>query len=165
MMATSMLRQQHRQIEQGLAILESQADDCESDFEALVVELTAHLAAEESVFYPGAEEALGQLLAEQREHNQRVRVAVTRAVRATSDAQRFPRLLFDLTEAFKAHARAEERAVHPSLEGVLGGRNLEALGCEVAAFYAAVAAAIRTTTAVDSRPSRARDDTSGGRGA
>ena len=143
MMATAMLRQQHRQIEQGLAILESHADDCESDFEALVVELTAHLAAEESVFYPGAEEALGQPLAEQRKHHERVRDAVAKAARAASDARRFPRLLFDLTEAFKAHARAEERAVHPSLEGVLGGRNLEALGCEVAAFYAAVAAAIR----------------------
>lgn len=143
MMATRMLRQQHRHIEQGLAILESQADDCEIEFEALVVELTAHLAAEESVFYPGAEQALGQPLDEQRRQHERVRDAVSKAARSCRDARRFPRLLFDLTEAFKAHAHAEERAVHPSLEGVLGGRNLEALGCELAAFYAAVAAAIR----------------------
>ena len=143
MMATRMLRQQHRHIEQGLAILESQADDCESEFEALVVELTAHLAAEESVFYPGAEEALGQTLDEQRRQHERVRDAVSKAARGVSDSRQFPRLLFELAEAFKAHAHAEERAVHPSLEGVLGGRNLEALGCEMAAFYAAVAAAIR----------------------
>lgn len=143
MMATQMLRQQHRHIEQGLAILESQADDCESEFEELVVELTAHLAAEESIFYPGAEQALGQALEEQRREHERVRDAVKKAARACSDSRQFPRRLFDLTEAFRAHARAEERAVHPSLEGVLGGRNLEALGCEIAAFYAAVAAAIR----------------------
>jgi hypothetical protein len=144
MMATRILRQQHRHIEQSLAILEAtQAGACESDFEALVVELTAHLAAEESVFYPGAEQVLGQTLDEQRRHHESVRDAVRRAARATGDTRRFPRLLFDLTEAFKAHARAEERAVHPSLEGVLGDRNLEALGCELAAFYTAVAAAIR----------------------
>jgi hemerythrin superfamily protein len=143
MMATHMLRQQHRHIEQGLAILEAQSDDCESDFEALVVELTAHLAAEESVFYPGAEQALGQTLEEQRRQHERVRDAVSKAARACTDARKFPRLLFNLTEAFRAHTRAEERAVHPSLEGVLGDRNLEALGCEVAAFYAAVAGAIR----------------------
>ena len=143
MTATRMLRQQHRHIEQYLAIVEAQADDCEVEFEALVVELTAHLAAEESVFYPGAEQALGQTLGEQRRQHERVRDAVSEAARGFSDARRFPRLLFELTEAFKAHAHAEERAVHPSLEGVLGGRNLEALGCELAAFYAAVSAAIR----------------------
>lgn len=140
--ATQILRRQHRQIEQELALLEVEADDCERDFAALVVELTAHLAAEAEVFYSAAEEALGQPLTEQRRRHERVREAVESAVEA-SEAHSFPRRLFDLTEAFKAHSRAEERAVHPSLEGVMGDRRLEALGLQMAACHSAVVAALR----------------------
>jgi hypothetical protein len=137
-----MLRQQHRHIEQGLALLETQADDCEAEFATLVVALTAHLAAEANVFYVAAEKALGQSLGPQREHHQRVRDAVSRAAGASGDAKSFPRLLFHLTEAFKVHARVEERAVHPSLESAMGDRSLEALGAKLAAFHSAVTAAL-----------------------
>jgi hypothetical protein len=143
MMATRILRQQHRHIEQELALLEAHAGDCESEFATVVVELTAHLAAEANVFYAAAEKALGQPLDEQRRHNERVREAVIQAAEATRETKSFSRLLFDLTEAFKAHARAEERSVHPSLEGLMGDRQLEALGAKVAAFHSAVAAALR----------------------
>jgi hypothetical protein len=145
MMATQMLRQQHRHIEQGLALLEAQADDCQHEFAALVVDVTAHLAAEMNVFYQAAEKALGQPLAEQRRHHERLREAVAHATRASGDAKAFPRSLFDLAEAFKVHSRIEERAVHPSLEGVMGGRQLEALGEKVAAFHAAVVNALEET--------------------
>jgi hypothetical protein len=138
-----MLRQQHRHIEQGLALLETQADDCEAEFATLVVELTAHLAAEANVYYSAAEKALGQQLGEQRRHHERVREAVCRAADASGDAKTFPRLLFHLAEAFKTHARVEERAVHPSLESAMGDRSLEALGARVAAFHSAVTAALR----------------------
>ena len=44
-MATEILRRQHRHIEQELALLEAQADDCTSEFSLLAVELTAHLVS------------------------------------------------------------------------------------------------------------------------
>jgi len=144
MMATQLLRQQHRHIEQGLALLEEQSDDCESEFEALVVELTAHLAAEMDVFYRAAEAALGQPLAEQRRHHEHLHKAVSRAERASGEPASFPRRLFDLAETFKAHARLEERAIHPSIEGLMGQQELEVLGTHVAAFQAAVASALRS---------------------
>jgi hypothetical protein len=141
--ATRILRQQHRHIEQELALLEAQAGDCAGDFETVVVELTAHLAAEADVFYAAAEKALGQPLEEQRRQHGRVREAIVQAAEASSDTKSFARLLFDLTEAFKAHARVEERAIHPSLEGLLGQRQLEALGAKVAAFHSAVSRSLR----------------------
>jgi hypothetical protein len=142
--ATRILRQQHRHIEQELALLEAHTGDCEGEFETVVVELTAHLAAEANVFYAAAEQALGQRLDEQRRHNERVREAVVQVAEAARDARPFSRLLFDLTEAFKAHARAEERSIHPSLEGLMGQPQLEALGAKVAAFHSAVTTALRT---------------------
>jgi hypothetical protein len=141
--ATRILRQQHRHIEQELALLEAHSGDCKSEFATLVVEVTAHLAAEAGVFYAAAEKALGQPLHEQRRHNERVREAVAQAAEASGQGRAFSRLLFELTEAFKAHAHAEERAIHPSLEGVLGERQLEALGERVAAAHSAVASALR----------------------
>jgi hypothetical protein len=143
MMATQMLRQQHRDIEQEIALLEAHAHDSEEDFAALVVDLVAHLAAEAHGFYSVAEEALGQPLAEQRWHHERVRTAISRAVVGARDPESFPALLFELAEAFKAHTRAEERAVHPSLEGVLGGERLVALGAELGAIHSTIATTLR----------------------
>lgn len=133
MFATDILRGQHRHIEQRLVILEAQ-DDCAKEFAELVVELNVHLAAEESVFYPDAEQALGRTLEESRCRHGHVGRAVVRAARA-SGKRAFPRRLLELTEAFKAHARTEERVVHPSLEGVLGAKRLDALGAALAAFH------------------------------
>jgi hypothetical protein len=143
MTATRMLRQQHRDIEQELALLETLAFDCESEFAALMVDLTAHLAAEASVFHGAAEEALGRPLAEQRKHHERLREAALQAARATGDATAFARSLFHLAEAFKAHSRSEERALHGSLEGALGDRQLEALGAKLAAHHSAVSRSLR----------------------
>jgi hypothetical protein len=140
--ATRMLRQQHRHIEQELALLESHRGDRERDLAAVLVELTAHLAAEADVFYTAAEHALGHPLDEQRRQHRRVGDAVARAG-AAGDARSFARRLFDLAEAFKAHTRAEERAVHPSLEGLMSERQLEVLGAKMAATHTTVAAALR----------------------
>jgi hypothetical protein len=141
--ATRMLRQQHRHIEQELALLESHRGDRERDLAAVLVELTAHLAAEADVFYAAAESALGHPLDEQRRQHRRVRDAVARAAGTAGDARSFARRLFDLAEAFKAHTRAEERAVHPSLEGLMSERQLEVLGAKMAATHTTVAAALR----------------------
>jgi hypothetical protein len=140
MMATQLLREQHRQIQQKLALLEAQAHDCERELAALVVELNAHLAAEETAYYPRAEQVLGHELAEQRLHHERVRERVARTGPALASLGRF-RQLFELAEAFKAHTHVEERAVHPSLESHMGGRQLEALGTQVAAVHSAALAA------------------------
>lgn len=83
-----------------------------------------------------------QPLAEQRTHHERVREAIFKAAGASGDPRSFPRLLFDLAEAFKTHARIEER-VHPSLQSVMGHRHLEDLGTKVTALQSAVAAALR----------------------
>jgi hypothetical protein len=134
-----MLQCEHRQIEQALAILESHGESSVGEFSALVAILVAHLAAEEMVFYPAAEDALGEPLRAQREQHLRVRAAIAEAVQPKAGA--FTRRLLELTEAFKQHSRIEERSLHPSLDGRLGDGPLEALGARIALFRSSVRSA------------------------
>jgi hypothetical protein len=129
--ATQMLRCQHRHLEQALALLEDlETTSSEPDFATVAADLTAHLDAEADVYYSAAEAALGRPLTEQRRHHGRVRQALAAA--CLGGPKSFARRLFDLAEALKAHSYAEESAIHASLEGVMGDRQLAALGAKLA---------------------------------
>jgi hypothetical protein len=133
-----MLQREHRHIEQGLALLESHGNDCANDGEvtSFIAGLATHLAAEESLFYPAAEEVLGRALGLQREHHARVRAAIAHAMSPGATSVSLSRRLFALTEAFKLHSRMEERSLHPCLDSCMGDTSLEALGAKLAAFRA-----------------------------
>jgi hypothetical protein len=137
-----MLRHEHRHLEQGLALLEAEYEACSLDLATLVSELTAHLATEEHIFYPQAEETLGRPLQAQREQHARVRAAMAQASSGARAKAPLGVRLLELTETFREHARLEERALHPTLEGVMSEGALESLGDEMAVFRAAVAATL-----------------------
>ncbi|MGD0679949.1 MAG: hemerythrin domain-containing protein [Polyangiaceae bacterium] len=144
MKATLLLRREHRNIEQSLALLGAVWDVSGDDFDALAADLTAHLAAEENVFYPAADKALAAGLASHRAQHARVRAAMVEISGPAHDSATFHRRLSALSSAFAAHARMEEGAVHPSLESALNDASLEDLGTKVATFRDAVVAACRS---------------------
>lgn len=138
MKATMLLRRDHRNIEQALALIGSIWDVTDDDFHALAADLMAHLAADESLLYPAAERAMVDDLAAHRVRHARLRTAVIQATGRTGDRTVFRQRLSDLADAFATHARLEERTVHPSLESALNEASLEALGTKVATFRASM---------------------------
>lgn len=140
MKITMMLWREHRQIEQGLALLGDLHDVSLEDFAPLAADLEAHLAAEESVLYPVAEVALGGNFEPRQAVHARVRAAVTEAVGAR-DALVFRERLAALARAFAAHAQFEESTVHGALERAMNDESLESLGAKARAFR--VAARVR----------------------
>lgn len=136
--ATRLLHQERRSIEQALALaLLCVDDDGAAWLEALVSDLTTLLATEEKIFFPAVENALGRPPA-QRALHARVRHALARATVPRLTRGRRRKRIFALIEAFRAHARLEERLAF-TIEGAMGERWLEALGSKMRAFRHAAA--------------------------
>ena len=136
MMATELLRKQHRRIE-------SLVDGVTSDVTAqrvaqvlqLVEELFTHLSIEEGLFLGPIADATGISVGAYRESQSIVRNAVLQAVFVEGDPADFDARRRELAQAFAQHSRALERDLLPAVEENVARTKLERMGARMQAFW------------------------------
>ncbi|MGD0530664.1 MAG: hemerythrin domain-containing protein [Polyangiaceae bacterium] len=137
MQATTLLHQQHRNLQELCDVVEGgSASVRESLLPQLAGDLAAHLAMEEHVFYPAALAALDEhssLKASQAWHLV-ARQALERAIDAPVDGEEFAAAIRALHAALAMHAD-EEEALFPRLERALDPGAMRKLGLSMMAHY------------------------------
>lgn len=139
MLATDLLKQQHREYEELTRQIESAEDDDERA--ALRVELAdmlaAHTTIEEELFYPTALEHLGPAtrIRESLEEHAVVDFALYRFVSTSVADETFSAKLATLKELVMNHVEEEESELFPQVEGEIDQHLLDELGDKMAARF------------------------------
>lgn len=139
MMATDILKQQHREFEELMRQIETAEDDEERA--ALRVELAdmlaAHTAVEEELFYPAALEHLGPAsrIRESLEEHAVMDFALYRLVSVSVADETFSAKLATLKDVTMNHIEEEESELLPQVEGEVERQVLEELGDKLAAHF------------------------------
>lgn len=132
MLATDVLKQQHREFEELFRQIESAEDDDERG--ALRVELAdmlaAHTAIEEELFYPAALDQLGPgaRIRESLEEHAVADFALYRLVHVSVADETFAAKLATLKDVVMNHVEEEESELLPQVEGEMDRQVLEQLG-------------------------------------
>ena len=122
------LREEHRRLEQILTLLAAERTVDPSALSRFAADLTAHLEAEASVFYPAVERALNRPLTTQRSLHARLRLVLSATTSAFGDDDAFRSdRLRELRAVFQEVSRFEERVALPALESVMAEEAIEAL--------------------------------------
>jgi len=138
MKATTLLEQQHRNLQELCDVVEhGSASMRESLLPQLAGDLAAHLAMEEQVFYPAACAALDEYawMNSSRSWQAQARQSLDRALDAPVDGEEFARAIGELRAAVEHHAEEDEAVLFPRLEHVLDPAALRQLGLTMMALY------------------------------
>ncbi len=139
MMATDILKQQHREFEELVRQIETAEDDDERI--ALRVELAdmfaAHTAIEEELFYPAALEQLGpgSRIRESLEEHALADFALYRLVTVSVADETFVAKLATLKDVVMNHIEEEESELLPQVEGEMDRQALDQLGDKMTARF------------------------------
>jgi hemerythrin-like domain-containing protein len=139
MMATDILKQQHREFEELVRQIETAEDDEERA--ALRVELAdmlaAHTAVEEEVFYPAVLEQLGpgSRIRESLEEHAVADFALYRLVSISVADETFTAKLATLKDVVMNHIEEEESELLPQAEGEMDRQLLDQLGDRMASRF------------------------------
>jgi len=139
MMATDILKQQHREFEELVRQIETAEDDEERA--ALRVELAdmlaAHTAIEEEVFYPAVLEQLGpgSRIRESLEEHAVADFALYRLVSISVADETFTAKLATLKDVVMNHIEEEESELLPQAEGEMDRQLLDQLGDRMASRF------------------------------
>jgi hypothetical protein len=139
MMATDVLKQQHREFEELFRQIETSEDDDERA--ALRVELAdmlaAHTAIEEELFYPAALDQLGpgSRIRESLEAHALADFALYRVMSVSVADETFLAKLTTLKDAVMNHIEEEESELLPQVEGEMDRQALDDLGKRLAARF------------------------------
>lgn len=139
MMATDILKQQHREFEELLRQIETAEDDDERA--ALRVELAdmlaAHTAIEEELFYPAVLDQLGPgaRIRESLEEHAVADFALYRLVSVSVADETFSAKLATLKDVVMNHIEEEESELFPQVDGEMERQVLDQLGDKMAARF------------------------------
>ena len=139
MMATDILKQQHREFEELVRQIETAEDDDERI--ALRVELAdmfaAHTAIEEELFYPAALEQLGpgSRIRESLEEHALADFALYRLVTVSVADETFVAKLATLKDVVMNHIEEEESELLPQVEGEMDRQALDQPGDKMTARF------------------------------
>jgi hypothetical protein len=147
MKATLLLRAEHRNIEQALAILGDLYDLRPRDFEPLAASVLAHLDVEEHIIYPAFGRTSAQHFAVELADHACLRAAIAGVQEAVIDRATLRRRIADLALAFSAHVLRQDGVVYSRLEEVSSERGLEDLAQAVAAYRYAIVPAYLSSAA------------------
>jgi hypothetical protein len=166
MLATTLLCEQHRRIEELiLRVGQERADRRLPLVLQLVEELMTHLSIEDHFFLATVADATGLRVDGFREDQARVRNAVLQTVFAEDQEPVFVQLLRELSSGFERHAKVLERDLLPLVDAQLPGDDLETMGARMQSYWEAALGApgraapaghvhARRTTKRQSAPSR-----------
>jgi len=130
--AIQMLKEDHRKVKELFEEF-AQAEEeqmKEQIVENTVRELEVHAALEDEIFYPAAEEQIGEKesIDEAREEHHVVKLLIGELKKMSSDDERYDAKYTVLAESVKHHIEEEESELFPKLEGKI---DAEELGAEM----------------------------------
>lgn len=135
MKATTLLKQQHRNVEALFAKIEAGEPEVLKD---LASALAAHMAIEHEFLYPEGRAVDPDAIAEAFEEHAIAEVALKRALATDYDDDAFDARVKVLKELIEHHVEEEETKLFPELEADLESGQLEALGAKMAPRFEAL---------------------------
>ena len=138
MKATVLLKKQHRKVEGMFASLEKRKGDVSAVLAQLANDLAAHMAIEQTIFYPAVSEIDPAIVGESYQEHAVAELALKRLLDTTNDDPTFTAKVTTLKELILHHVEEEEDELFPSVEKKMNVEQLEALGARMLrAFEAA----------------------------
>jgi hemerythrin-like domain-containing protein len=133
MNATEILKEDHREVDNLIAMLEDTTTASASTFEQLKSSLTLHAQVEEEIFYPAMEqfEEAEDLVAESYDEHAEVKDLLEEMTGLNPQDEEFQDLLAQLKDSVQQHVQEEESEMFPQAEELLGEEQLEAIGREI----------------------------------
>jgi hemerythrin superfamily protein len=139
MKATALLKKQHRKVEGMFAQLEKGKGDISAVLAQLANDLAAHMAIEQTIFYPTVKEIDPKVVGESYQEHAIAELALKRLIETPADDPTFAPKVTALKELIAHHVEEEEEELFPTVEKKLEPEQLDALGAQMLrAFEAAV---------------------------
>lgn len=140
MKATGLLKKQHRKVEGLFTTLEKTRDHEEAGTVLLELanELAAHMAIEQILFYPTAQEASPDLIAESYQEHAIAEIALKRLLGTTVDDPTFVAKVVALKELISHHVDEEEKELFPRVDETMSPSRSEALAHEMQTSFEAL---------------------------
>jgi len=137
MKATKLLEQQHRQVEQLFARIESGESRLLTE---LADALAGHMAIEQEIFYPAVHALESDRVSESFEEHSIAELALRRALRTQPNDDQFKARVKVLKELIEHHVEEEEQGLFPAVEKQLSAEALETLGGQMSERFEQVRA-------------------------
>lgn len=135
MKATALLKKQHRKVEGIFEKLEDGKGDAPSLLTELANDLAAHMAIEQTIFYPAVMELNSEMVGESYEEHAIAELALKRLLATTPNDETFIAKVTALRELIEHHVEEEEDELFPEVEDSMEADQLDALGDEMLAAF------------------------------
>ncbi len=133
--ATDLLVHHHRKVEKLFDRLESSKKGFEATLRELADDLTAHIAIEESLFYPAVRKLNPDIILEGLEEHAMGRFALQRVLGTRSSDESLKARLKALKELMTNHHHEEERDLFPAARKAMSNEALSKLGAAMKARF------------------------------
>jgi hypothetical protein len=134
--AISLLEQQHRNVEALFAELERNGPDGPTLLSQLALDMAAHMAIEQNIFYPAIRDLDEELVSASFEEHAIAELALKRLMRTSPGDPAFLARVSSLREIFERHVTEEEEELFPEVEEELESHDLANLGAELESAFA-----------------------------
>jgi iron-sulfur cluster repair protein YtfE (RIC family) len=131
MKATQLLKKQHRKVEGIFAKLEKGKGDAAALLSDLANDLAAHMAIEQTIFYPAAKKLDPEMVSEAYQEHAIAELALKRLLATESDDPTFKAKVTALKELIEHHVEEEEEELFPKIEKKMDNDQLDTLGDEM----------------------------------
>lgn len=140
---TTLLKEDHREVEELIAQLEEGAD--KETFLKLKSSLELHTQIEENIYYPALEgkDETDELVTDAYQEHDEVDELLEEMSGTDIESDEFQLLLKQLKDSIKHHVKEEENELFPKSEEVLGAEKLEKMGDEMEKMKSKSASASR----------------------
>ncbi len=135
MNATTLLKNQHREVRQLFESIESGKGDIQALVEKLADALVAHTTIEHQIFYPAVKEIDEDLVLESFEEHATVEMELKRLLMTDVTDPSFKAKVVVLKELVMHHVKEEEQELFPEVEKAFGSAKLDKLGLEMKTMY------------------------------
>ena len=132
MNATALLKKQHRKVEGIFEKLEKSRSDAQALIASLANDLAAHMAIEQTIFYPAVRAIKPDLVGESYQEHAIAEIALKRLLSTQPDDPTFKAKVTALKELILHHVEEEEKELFPAVEKQLEDDELEQLGKDMA---------------------------------
>lgn len=128
---TTLLKEDHREVEELIAQLEDGAD--KQTFLKLKSSLELHTQIEENIYYPALEgkDETDELVTDAYQEHDEVDELLEEMSGTDIESDEFQVLLKQLKDSIEHHVKEEENELFPKSEEVLGAEKLEKMGDEM----------------------------------